>query len=162
MDLKLRYYKNKMVELLLGEFLSSLLIIAMALLGAYIGTILSGEVYDFFDSGGILGFVVGLFVGSFAVSEIFNKIFCRNVSVNEKEKDSFVLTIGEEVFEFKKSEIVKVKFLPARKLFSRFHKIRIYIGDRCFRFVCTRTIDLNVAKEFVDLLERYKEKSSKD
>jgi len=156
MELKLRYYKNKMVELLLGEFLSFLLIMIVALFGAYIGTILSGEVYDFFDSGGVLGFVVGLFVGSFVISEIFNKVFCRNVSVNEKDKYSFLLTIGEENFELKKSEIAKVKFLPARKLFSRFHKIRVYVGDRCFRFVCTRTVDLNVAKEFVDLLERYK------
>jgi len=156
MELKLRYYKNKMVELILGEFLSFLLIMIVALLGAYIGTILSGEVYDFFDSGGVLGFVVGLFVGSFVTSEIFNKVFCRNVSVNEKGKYSFLLTIDEESFELKKSEIIKVKFLPARKLFSRFHKIRVYVGDRCFRFVCTRTVDLNVAKEFVDLLERYK------
>ena len=156
MELKLRYYKNKMIELILGEFLSFLLIMIVALVGAYIGTILSGEVYDFFDSGGVLGFVVGLFVGSFVISEIFNKVFCRNVSVKEKYKDSFLLTIGEESFELKKSEISKVKFLPARKLFSRFHKIRVYVGDRCFRFVCTRTVDLNVAKEFVDLLERYK------
>ena len=155
MELKLRYYKNKMVELLLGEFLSFLLIMIVALLGAYIGTILSGEVYDFFDSGGVLGFVVGLFVGSFVISEIFNKVFCRIVSVHEKDKYSFILTIGEESFELKKSEVNKVKFLPARKLFSRFHKIRFYVGDRCFRFVCTRTVDLNVAKEFVDLLERY-------
>ena len=157
MELRLRYYKNKMVELLLGEFLSFLLIMIVALVGTYIGTILSGEVYDFFDGGGVLGFVVGLFVGSFVVSEIFNKVFCRNVSVNEKDKDSFVLMIGEETFELRKSEINKVKFLPARKIFSRFHKIRVVVGERCFRFVCTRTVDLNVAKEFVDLLERYKE-----
>jgi hypothetical protein len=159
MELKLRYYKNLFVELFVGEFLSFLFILILAFIGAYIGIFFTEAGTELFAGGGVIGFLIGLFVGSFGVSEIFNKVFSRMVSVEETGVNTFTLTIGEETFTYKKSEIDKVRFLPSRKLFSRFHKVKVYVGDRCFRFVCSRTVDLKVAREFVELLEKYKDES---
>lgn len=102
-----------------------------------------------------------IFLVANPLKKLFNKLFCKKVSLIDSDKETFTLKIEENQFTYRKNEIEKVRILRKSGKAAVVNQctLSLKMPDRVFRFASDeKRSDLD---ELYEQLNEWKEKSEK-